>query len=166
MAPSTKHSCTFYLPTILAGGLVGSYLGVALCHRQTKTLCTGTSATEKKALTASARRRCHLTVKGLLVGLVAGLLYNECVDSWRALRDGDVYAWSDLLCWLLFMPLVVYTIAPKPISVDPASTSGQPPSAKTLHNWFQVYRCYQLHMAKGFVVGVLLTLLALWLFRR
>ncbi|NDE15700.1 hypothetical protein EBZ80_12295 [bacterium] len=123
-------------------------------------------AAEKKAFAASAKRRYHLTIKGLFVGLVAGLLYNECVDSWRALRDGDVYAWSDFLCWLLFMPLVVYTIAPKPISVDPASTSGHPPSAKVLHKWFQVYRCYQVHMAKGFVVGLLLTLLALWLLRR
>lgn len=159
----TKNGCTFYLPTLLAGGLVGSYLGVGLCHRQTKALCAGTPAAVRREFAASRRRRYHLTIKGLLVGLVAALLYNECVDSWRALRDGDLYAWSDFLCWLLLMPLIVYAIAPKPISVD---MSGQAPSAKRLHTWFQVYRCYQVHAAKGFVVGLVFMLVALWLFGR
>lgn len=155
-----QHRCRFYLPTLLAGGLVVSYISSGLCRKTVCAYQSALSGASRETFSQQVVIRSKIFMQGLGLGLIIALLHCEIAHSLGSLTAGSLVAWSDFLVLLLGVPILYYTITPKAISILAPGTS-----AETVRKWFQVYHCFQLHMAKGFVAGVLLTMIATWLLK-
>lgn len=146
----------FYLPLVLALGLIGSYSGIHQCYGKIKALKKSLEPKELVLYKQVEKERKNIyftaTMQALLV-VVAFILYHLFFGC----QTSPYYFMSNILCLFLAGTFLFYTLMGKDKSMI-LDANLSPDETK---RWYHVYICMQNSFWSGFVWGLLLSALLL-----